>query len=170
MFMGIDNLAANLGNVARSYIWEVSIPNPVGGGDSETLTLRCQSASIPGRSVTVIEVPYKQSSELQFYGKLKYSHVFKCEFIEGEDRAIFDAIYAWCQQQIDDVTNLGQGDDVAKTDIYLTLLTTSDVKYNQIRLKGCFVESMDEVSLNYHSNEPIKFGVSFRYDSWEYVS
>jgi hypothetical protein len=168
--MGINNLAANMGNVARGYLWQVQIPNPVGGGDSDTLMLRCQSASMPGRSVDIIEIPYKQSAALQFAGKLKYDHTFKCEFIEGEDRQVFDAIYAWCQQIVDDVTNLAQGDVTSKTDIYLTLLTTNDEPYNQIKLKGCFVESMDSVSLNYNTNEPIKFGVTFRYDSWQYVS
>jgi hypothetical protein len=168
--MGINNVAANLGNLARSYLWQVEIPNPVGGGDSDTLMLRCQSASMPGRSVSVIEIPYKQSPELQFAGKLKYDHVFKCEFLESEDRTTFDAVYAWCQQIIDDVTNLGQGDITGKTDIYLTLLTTNDVPYNQIKLKNCFIESMDSTPLTYGGNEALKFGVTFRYDSWEFVN
>lgn len=168
--MCVSNLAANLGNLARSYLWQVQIPNPIGGGDSDTLMLRCQSSSIPGRSVDVIEVPYKQGPLLQFAGKLRYDHTFKCEFVEGEDRAVFDAIYAWCQQTVNDVTNLAQGDIVAKTDIYLTLITTDDNPYNQIKLKNCFVESMDSVPLAYGGNEPIKFGVTFRYDSWEFVT
>jgi len=171
MPISVDTLKANLGSVAKIFLWDVQIPNPVGGGDPTTINLRAQSSQIPGRSVSVIEIPYKQGANLQFIGKLKYDHTWTCEFLEGEDRATFDWIYAWCQQMVNDDSNLSEGEGGGRTDLYLTLVTTGNDVYNKIRMKDCFIESVGAVALQYSDETtPIKFSVQFRYNSWEYVS
>ena len=48
--MGSDNLKQNLTNLAKAFLWDAMFVNPIGGGDSEALNVRCQSTSQPGRS------------------------------------------------------------------------------------------------------------------------
>ena len=165
--MSVDSLRNNLTNPARAYLWEVLIPNP-GAGDSETLLLRCQTTSIPGRSVGEIHIPFKQSAGVKFPGKLIYTHTWDLTFNEGEDREIFKAFYDWCQNVIHDKYNTG--DVVVKTDIYLHLLDTNGTVSMKIKLIGTYPQEVGDVALDYTTEDPVRFTVKFSYDRWSYVS
>lgn len=170
--MGIlnaDALKNNLSNPARPWMWELVMPNPRGDGDTETLRLRCQSASIPRRGVSTFNIPFKQTAGVEYAGKLEYDHTWDLEFIEGEDRAIWDAFYSWCQLCIDDYAGTGVDDADLKTDIYLTLLTHTDgTIYSKIKLIGCFVKEMKSVNLTQgEGRDAIKIGVTMNFDRWE---
>ena len=166
--MSVDSLKANLTNPARTYLWEMIIPAiPGAGGQAEDLLIRCQSTSLPGRSVGVIPVPYKQSAGIQFHGKLTYSHSWTCTFIEGEDHKVHDAIHAWNNFIVDDLDNVGQGDTMIKSDIYLNLLTTKGEDYREVRLIGCFPMEVADVDMSYDDENVVKFSVTFSYDKWE---
>ena len=101
--MGQDSLKANLTNPARSYLWDVLVPVPVGDGDSTTYQVRAQSTQIPGRKNESIAIPYKQTAGVVVAGKLSYDHTWTCEFIEGEDKKVFDAVYSWQQKIVHDI-------------------------------------------------------------------
>ena len=165
--MGIDTLKSNLTNPARVYLWEIVIPTAIGGGDLTALTTRCQSTSIPGRSVGEILVPYKQTGGIKFPGKLTYPHTWETTFIESEDKKIFDAIYAWNQEVIHDYDGIGAGDTAIKQDLYLTLLTTKGEIYLGIKLVGCYPQEVGNVDLNYDAEDPVRFTVTWSYDRWE---
>lgn len=169
MALSAENLKNNLSNPLNTFLWEVKIPNFPGGiGDTETLLLRCQSTKMPGREVGVIEIPYKQGPKLQFPGKLNYSHDWECTFLEGEDGSVLNAMYAWAQTIVNDVTNVGGSESEIKTDIYLSLLNRkAGDEIRQIKLVGCFVKSIGEVSLDMNSEDVVKLPITFRYDHWE---
>jgi len=166
-YMSVDSLKANLTNPARTYLWEIIIPALPAGGSTEDILTRCQSTAIPGRSVGTIAIPFKQSAGLIFHGKLTYDHTWECTFVEGEDKKIHDAIYAWNQYIIDDVTNVGMGDTEIKTDIYLTLLTTKAETYRKIRLVGCFPSAVAAVDMSYDDENIVRYTVTFSFDKWE---
>lgn len=161
--MGINSLKNNLNNPARSYLWEVLFPNPV-GGDTDTLLLRCRSTSIPGVSVGSILLPYKQTGGVKVPGKKTYSHTWACTFVEGEDRAIWDAFYDWAQAIIDDETGLGSFS--IKKDIYLHLLDTDGTVSKRIKLVGAYLESQDDITLSYDEEGVIIISTTWSYDYW----
>ena len=164
-----DMLKNNLTNPARSYLWDVIIPAPIGGGDSTALQVRCQSTKIPGRSVGIISIPYKQTAGIQYHGKLTYSHTWDCTFVEGEDKKIFAAMYAWAQRVINDRTTVGSGDENIKADIYLSLITTKNSEWARFKMKGCFPSDLPQVDLTYTADGYIIYPITFQYDSWENV-
>lgn len=161
--MGINSLRNNLDNPARSYLWEVLFPNPL-GGDTETLLLRCRSTSIPGVSVGSILLPYKQTAGIKYPGKKTYSHTWACTFVEGEDRAMWEAFYAAAQAVIHDETGLGSWG--IKRDIYLHLQDTDGTISKRIKLVGAYVESQEDIALSYEEESVILVAVSFSYDYW----
>lgn len=164
-----DSLKNNIDNPARPYLWELVMPSPRGGGDVDTLRLRCMSAAIPRRGVTTIHVPFKGTGGVDYPGVLEYDHTMSLEFIEGEDRAIWDTFYNWCQLCVDDYKGTGMDDLTLKTDVYLTLLRHSDnTIYNKIKLIGCFVKEMSSVNLTQgSSNDMIKLSIILNFDRWE---
>lgn len=168
MKMSANNLKANLSNPARTYLWDVIIPDVIGTGtDTETLMLRCQSAALPARGVGDIEVKYKQTGGIRFPGRLNYSHDWQCTFIEGEDRQVFDAFYAWAQKIVHDSEGVGIGDTAIKSDIILSLVNSKGEEYSNIKLVGCYVKNVGEVSLSYNEDGTVIFPVTFSFDYWE---
>lgn len=164
--MGINSLKNNLNNPARGYLWEVLFPNPL-GGDTETLLLRCRSTSIPGVSVGGILLPFKQTGGVKYPGKKTYSHTWACTFVEGEDRAMWDAFYEAAQAVIHDETGLGAFG--IKKDIYLHLINTDGTVSKRIRLVGAYIESQEDIALSYEDESVILVAVSFSYDYWTEV-
>lgn len=164
--MGINALRNNLDNPARSYLWEVLIPNPL-GGDTETLLLRCRSTSIPGVSVGGILLPYKQTGGIKYPGKKTYSHTWSCTFVEGEDRAMWEAFYEAAQAIINDETGIGSWG--IKKDIYLHLQDTDDTISKRIKLVGAYVESQEDIALSHEDETVILIAITFSYDYWTEV-
>lgn len=161
--MSVDSLKNNLTNPARNYLWEVLFANPK-GGDTTTLLLRCRSTSIPGVSVGKIHIPYKQSGGIEYPGKKTFSHTWSCVFVEGEDRAMWDAFYDWTQAIIDAETGLGSLS--IKTDIYLHLINTDGTVAKKIKMVGCYVESQDDVAISQSDEGEIEISITFSYDYW----
>ena len=168
--MGIDSLKANLTNPARVYLWDVLIPVPIGGGDSTTFQIRAQSTQIPQVSANPIHVDYKQTPGIELAGKKALDHTWQCTFLEGEDHLTYDALYAWCQNIVHDVTGLRVGDPLYKTDVYATLITTAGDTYMKFKLKGAWVQTINPVDLAYNTDAVVTYTVVFRFDSFEYIT
>lgn len=168
--LNVDNLKADLTNPARVYLWEVIIPNVIGGGaDTDVLLLRAQSASIPGRSVGAIDVPFKQTGGIRYAGKLAYTHTWELQFIEGEDRKIFDAFYNWKQQVVHDRDGVSVGDENYITDVYLSLIQTRDSEWNRIKLINCYPQEVGQVGLAYNDEGAVIFPVTMAFTRWEFA-
>lgn len=167
--MGADNLKASLSNPARVYLWEVIIPNVLGGGaDPEDLLVRCQSTNIPGRQQGQIVVPYKQTAGIVYPGKLAYGgHTWQSTFVEGEDKVIHDFVYNWQQIVVSDRDGVGNGDENVKADILLSMVTTKGDEYMRIKLFGCYPQEIGDVALSYDTEAMIMYPVTFAFDRWE---
>jgi hypothetical protein len=163
--MSVNSLQNNLLNPARLFMWEMIIPKPI-GGDSETMMLRCQSTTKPGRSVGEILIPYKQTAGIKYPGKLVYTHTIDFTFIEGEDREVFKGLYDWCNAVISDINGISQGQLSVKTDIYLNLLNTDGTTAESIKLKGCYCQGIGDTPLSYNDEGAMIFTGTFSYDSW----
>ena len=168
--MGTDVLTTNLTNPQRVYLWEITIPNPIGGGDTNILQARAQSTSLPGRSVGGdILVPYKQTGGIKFPGKLTYTHTWAITFVEGEDTKVFAAIHAWNQQVVNDQSGISAGDENIKSNLFFKELSTKGADGLQIKLIGCYPESVADVEMSYASQDVKRLVVTFSYDSWQQI-
>lgn len=161
-----DALKANLSNAQRTYLWEVIIPNPLGGGDSEALTLRCQSASRPGRSFTPIHIDYKQGPGFNIPGRLRYSQSWNITVLEGEDAKMHDFFYGWMQNVVNDTSELGFGDAFIKRDIYFRLLSTQNEETLKLKLMGAWPSAVPDTPVTMESENTIRYDITFSFDKW----
>jgi len=164
--MSVENFRNNLTNPARAYLWDVMFSNPIGGGDAETLELRCQTTSIPGRSVGAILVPFKGTAGIKFAGRLTMSHTWPATFVESVDKEVFNALQAWNQAIINARTGVGGLDILIKSNIYLRLLDAEGNVYLKIKLVGCYPESVDDTPVAYETEGVIMYSTTFSYDYW----
>ena len=168
--MSADILRNNLTNPAKTYLWEMLFTNPVGGGDSDVMDLRCQTTSIPGRSHGEILIPFKGTTGIKFPGKLTMSHTLTMTFIEGTDRKVFDALHGWSEAITSAKTGMGGPDVTIKSDIYLRCLDMQGNVWMTIKLIGAYIQVVDDVPLNYEDDTSIYYNATFSYDRWELVS
>lgn len=165
--MSVDNFKNNLTNPARQYLWEVLFTNPIGGGNAEVLELRCQTTALPGRSVGEILVPFKATAGIKFPGKLTMSHAWPVTFVEGTDKEVFNALYAWSQAVVNARTGLGGLDVLIKSNVYLRLMDAEGEVYMKIKLVGCYPQDVAEIPLDFETEAVIMRAATFSYDYWE---
>ena len=168
--MSLDALKNHLSNPQMTFLWEIIIPAPIGGGEVEVYQLRAQSTQIPSRDQGQITIPFKQTAGVALPGKLAFTHKWECSFIEGEDKKVYDAIYGWMQSIVSVGTGTGAGDSSIKTDIYLTLLKRSGEVTLKLKLKGCYITSLGQTSLTYSDEKCIEYPVTWSFDSVEKMS
>jgi hypothetical protein len=168
MDFSVDSLKANLTNPQRSYLFDVLIPVPVGGGDSNTLQIRAEASEIPSVGNDPIGIAYKATAGIQVAGKKVYDHKWTCTFREGEDHRIYDALYAWCQNITNDVLGIGVGDPFYKTDAYISLLKVDGSTSMRLKLKGCWISNIGKYALSYTDSKIVTYSVEFTFDSFEY--
>lgn len=165
--MGMDTLKANLTNPARVYLWEMLIMNPLGGGDEEALSVRCQSTSVPGKSFGEIPIPFRQTAGIRIHGKETYPHTIVLTILEGEDKRIFDAIHQWHQRIVHNRTGQGLPDDEIKRELILNMLRTGGDHWMNIKLIGAWPSLIADEALAYDAEAVITYDVTFTYDRWE---
>lgn len=163
-----SNISSNLGTPARGYLWNIVIANPIGGGDADTLTYRCQSTIAPERSFNPIEVSFQQNAKLQYPGKLNYNYDWSCEFIESEDGAVISTFYNWAQTIINDNTSIGNEQQNIISDIYLQLLSVDNSIWGQYWLQNCWIKSLGQISFNYDNESIVRVPITFRYNKYEF--
>lgn len=164
--MGTDKLKDNLTNGQRTYNWEVIIPNPLGGGDSEAFMLRCQSASKPGRMFTPIHIDYKQGPGFNIPGKNRYEQTWTVTVLEGEDAAMHDFLYGWQQNIVNDETEVGFGDAFVKRDIYFRTHSTAGEETLKIKLIGAWPSNVPSTPFGMVGEDVVKYSVTFSFDKW----
>lgn len=166
MSLTTDKLKTNLTNGQRTYNWDVLIPNPLGGGDPESFTLRCQTASIPGRSFGRIHVEYKQGPGFNVPGKNRYEQSWNVTVLEGEDKAMHDFFHQWQQNIVNDKSELGFGDAFVKRDIYFKMHSTKGEPTLQIKLIGAYPENKPSVPVAMEGENVVRYSVTFSFDKW----
>lgn len=167
MDFSADVLKNNLTNPQRTYLWEILIPSPVGGGDSQMFTVRAQSTEIPSISVGKILIPYKQTPGIVVAGKQEVDHTWEITIVEGEDHAVYDALYAWLSKIVDPITGVGVGDPLYRTDLILILQNTTGGDNLKIKIKSAYVQSISKAALSYESDGYLKYTVTFAFNNIE---
>ena len=165
--MTLSKLKANLTNVQRTYMWELIIPSPVGGGaSSETIRVRAHSSVIPGRSHGAIHIDFKGSAGFNVPGKLRFPQEITFTMIEGEDAQTHEFFYAWMQNTLHDETNLGLGDVWVKSSIYMRLLSTNNAETLTLKLEGAYPKSVPDVAMDMREEGEVRYPIVFSYDRW----
>jgi len=170
MEMGVDVLRNNLTNPAKAYLWAVVFPKLIGGGDGTTLATRCQSAGLPGRSTSSIKIPFRGTPGFKVPGKLVMPQTWHLTFLESTvDKKTFTALYNWHQMIQNVRTGLGSPDPSVKTDLYFQALDQQGQTWLTIKLIGCYLEEIGDITMTYEGNTSMVFPAGMSYDWWEPV-
>ncbi len=176
----IEDRLKNQPDIIRSYNFEVVIPE-IGSvcdsiKDSEDLVIRARITSLPSRGNEKIESNFGGMKQF-FPGKPTFTNTISITFEEFEDQLVSKAMYEWANRIFDVRANTptGGGAQVGKKRDVSKLIIVKQFDYARedlqlsYKLHNCFIENIEEVSLDYTSNESIKIPVVFSYDFFELI-
>ena len=169
----IDRRISRDKDVQRAYQFELLVPD-VGDLYTPDFTFRVRSAVIPGRGNDVITSTF-MGQDRHYPGRPNWGgNQLTVEIEEYEDQNGLAAIQSWNQLKFDaDPKNESGGfAQTGKRALYTKDIELIMYKYNGEKMPqkcvfyNSWVETIGEASLNYTSNESVKYSVQFRWDYW----
>jgi hypothetical protein len=154
--------------LARPSRFDVSIPIPLGmipyRKDARRLTLRCEMAELPGRSITT--TPMKVYGVVEQFPYMSSYGDISLTFIVGDDMAekkFFDAWLEWINPTIN--YNLKYKADYAVALRINQYDIQNQVSYS-VDLLDAYPKTINQMDLNWSSDGYHKLTVTFAYTSW----
>ena len=165
----IKDRFATVGDIVRTYNFEIVIP-AIAGVTSEDMTIRANTAVIPGRSTeNSIETVFMGQKQF-FPGKPVFPHSLAIEFDEFEDRKVSKFLLAW-QEEMHSINKgsatVGVKSGYTKT-IKLNILDFAGSTLDTIHFHKAWIQDVADVSLGYADSAGLKYAATFQYDRWSY--
>lgn len=177
--MHIVGRTSHLPDPQRDYNWNIFVPKPncVNVWDPNGLTLRAQTASIPGKQIAAIETAFMGMKQY-FSGNPQLDGTLAVEFLEFEDRNVDKWLRAWLEAIYGTENALNGGHAIASAskkseyavDIVLTIKNQTGDDNQTIRFKNAWIQNVAAVSLSYPGGSAVKYSATFQYDYYETVN
>lgn len=163
----------NQSDPLRSFMWEVDL---IGGSSLvgiDDINLRVKNLSLPSRTIEPIETwfyGFKQSIP----GRTSFSNQINLSLEETEEQEVLKSIYDWMEkiQSVDPLELFATLSSVKRytKNMIIKLLKFSGkpTKYF-IELKNVYPLSINELNLDFNSNDTIKYEVNFNFDYWRLI-
>lgn len=149
----------------QPWNFDFSIPNVPGGGSSQALLMRCQSATIPGHQ-NEDGMLQLRGSEITYAGRPLWEHNFQPSYVELRDMESRDALKNWTLFARDNRTSGTAGAYMAnyKTTGYIYLYDDVGRTIRTLILRGLWAQGIQDAQLDSGSSGPVVVGASFRFD------
>lgn len=174
----IEGRMKGIPDVQRNWMWQLFIPGiktvaPTAIRDTEDLIIRCRNINIPSRTNTPSTSEWMGMKQ-HFPGKPDIGGTVVATFEETEDLIIRKIFWEWEQNLYNvnpDSPNAGKSSSPLKRlltkDMFLFFYGYNGVKLQKsIRFHNSFIQQVGDVSLDYSSNDSVKYSVTFQYDFW----
>ena len=160
----------SLGDPLLQYQFDLMIPNIPGGGNSETMTYRTRSTSIPGRDIeqATLEI---HGVAVEHAGRVIYPRTLPVTIAEFRDLAGYTALYGWSKTIRDKDSNGGLA-EVYKVPYY-DLLLYDAAGQTAVQTFRCFegwLKDFPDVALDGAGSAPVDVSFNLIYDYWEPVA
>jgi hypothetical protein len=153
----------SLADPQLQYNWDVFIPVMPGTSNSRSFTYKAMTTSIPGAMLEKVAVDLHGVS-LQYAGRANYSHSLPITLLETTDIGTRDMLIRWQKIARNWNTNTGTSKDVYSTTVELVLYNDIPIETRRIKLIGCFVESVDDASVDGSASAAVQVSCTLSYD------
>ena len=132
-------------------------------GDVRSLTIRCQSTSVPGASFEAVEVEL-HGVKLRFRGKKQYNGTFDVTFAENVDWSTYKLFKQWHDLQLSWQRNTGSSSSVYKVSATLTTYDDAGNAVMELPIKGVWPENVQDISLDGSQGGYVQPSITFSFD------
>lgn len=156
---------AIIGGGARGSLFKVSMNVGEFGGDNQTASFLCKSASLPASTVEPIIVPFR-GREVKLAGDKKFEP-WEITIINDTNFNVRNAFERWLNRINSHTTNFGNQAPLSyKREMEVQQLDKAGTSLKTYRMIGCFPSSVGAIELSYDNAEVEEFAVTIEYDYW----
>lgn len=134
------------------------------GGDTSMLTIRCQSATLPGAEMEPIEVAL-HGVTLRYRGRRTYSGSFTVQFAENIDWTTYQLFRDWHNLMLSWETNTGQSAAVYKIPATLTCYDDAGNEVKSFQITGVWPQTVPDVQFNGGESGYVQPEITFAFDT-----
>lgn len=167
--LGVDDFKAKLkGGGARPNLFKVTINFPIyAGGDVELTSFMCETATLPGSTITPIIVPFR-GRQVKFAGDRQFD-AWTVTVINDTDFKLRDSFERWMNGMNAHSANTGLTNPTDySADLVVEQLDKNGATLKTYNIRGAFPSMVSPIDLSYASeNEIERFQVEFQMQYWE---
>ena len=157
--------SAITGGGARGSLFKVIMNIGEWGGDNQTASFLCKSASLPASSVEPITVPFR-GREIKLAGDKKFEP-WEITIINDTNFNVRNAFERWLNTINSHEGNIGnQTPSNYKREMEIYQLDKNGNELKQYRMVGCFPSTIGAIEMSYDNAEIEEFPVTIEYDYW----
>lgn len=182
----IASVMGSLSDLQKQNLWVVNFGDLNDVPDLKKLTIRAQTAKIPGRTIPTLNTKF-MGMQANYAGTEDMSNkTLQITFDEHDDQNVYTILNKWINLMFNSVENTdngGHGSAASKlgtrngnsmkyaTDIKLGMTDlASDPLDKAIVFHNAFITSLDDGALSYNGSEKVSYNATFQYDWFEIVS
>lgn len=173
----ITGFKAALGTGSRPNLFELSITGTGVDAEFEKFPILCRSASLPGSTIGLIDVPVPGGRRLRLGGNRTYVE-WTTTFLNDKDFNLRDAFEKWqnrivstdfSRSTIGDRENFGRAGTAASTETTVVVKqlngSGAEVPEGKYTLVNCWPQDISAIDLSYDTVDAIEeFTVTWSYD------
>jgi hypothetical protein len=179
----IDPRLGKQKDVIRTYNFDLTILEATridpSLGDIDNLVVRIKSCVIPSRGNEIIESYFMGMKQL-FPGKPVFGHTLNCMIEEGSDQKMLTFLNTWNNKIFNTVvadSNAGasvlgtkRGTNGYASDMILQMYNYDGTPLTKaIKFFNSWPSNVADASLDFTSNDSVKYSVDFSYDRYELI-
>jgi len=157
-----------VGGGARQSLFQVQVQNPINPQGDLKMSFMCRSASIPASTMSEVTVPYFGRT-LYYQGNREYDP-WSVTIVNDEDFLVRNALEEWhaaINLPGQNITTVGANASNYKSQAEVIQYSKDGSILRKYKFNGMWPQSIDEITLDWDTNDIQEFGVTFRYDWWE---
>ena len=132
-------------------------------GDTRSLTIRCQSTSLPGVSHNQVEVAL-HGITLRYRGRKTYGGTFDVVFAENVDWSTYEIFRNWNKLMLSWQDNTGSSSAVYKVPVTIVTYNDAGETVKETRVRGVWPQSVQDISLEGSDDGYVQPNITFSYD------
>ena len=133
------------------------------GGDTSMLTIRCQSANLPGSEMEPISVEL-HGVKIQYRGRRTYSNQFSAQFAENVDWTTYQLFRDWHNLMLSWRTNTGSSSAIYKVPATITAYDDAGNEVKSFRIEGVWPQTVPDISFNGGESGYVQPEITFSFD------
>ena len=165
--MNISDFKSNFSGGVKANLYRMEL-----SGISEKLRFLCKAAQIPGKTIGMIEVPFR-GRMLKVSGDRTFED-FTVTVTNDQNFAVRNALERWHDAISGNVSNVSErGLDSSNFSSYVANIEVQQLGragevLKTYRMIGAWPTTIDAIDVSYESTDTVEeFGVTFAYQWWE---
>lgn len=166
MRVSLSRVKSSVPDILAGMDFELIFGSIPGTPNTEHLTVRSQTATIPGSSHEVIQVPL-HGHTLNYRGRRIFPYTMSVQFVDAVDHRTFDSMHRWLENVVgtESATSFDYKAGYT-TNAELIVYDVRGILVNSYTIFNIMIQDITDTQLDGQSSQAVQVQAQFQYDNW----